>query len=95
MSLLSVGRTLHSIYTNNEAVLRSSGYSFHAFKIITSNRPTHQVLVMLGNALCETINRIKQDNNTVHVEEDNLYWLTQSDCAWVEIVGVDKAQEYL
>ena len=47
---LNVSRTWHSIYENNEAVLNSSGYSFHAFKIITSNRPTHQVLVMLGNA---------------------------------------------
>ena len=44
---LNVSRTWHSIYKNNEAVLNSSGYSFCAFKIITSNRPTHQVLVML------------------------------------------------
>ena len=81
---LNVSRTWHSIYENNKAVLNSSGYSFHAFKIITSKRPTHQVLVMLGNALCETLNRIKQNNNTAHVEEDNLYWLTQSDCVCVE-----------
>ena len=47
---LNVSRTWHSIYENNEAVLNSSGYSFCAFKIITSNRPTHQVLVLLGNA---------------------------------------------
>ena len=92
---LNVSRTWHSIYENNKAVLNSSGYSFHAFKIITSKRPTHQVLVMLGNALCETLNRIKQNNNTAHVEEDNLYWLTQSDCVWAEIVGVNKAQEYM
>ena len=91
----NVSRTWHSIYENNEAVLNSSGYSFHAFKIITSNRPTHQVLVMLGNALCETLNGIKLNNNTAHVEEDNLYWLAQSDCVWMEIVGVNKAQEYL
>ena len=50
---------------------------------------------MLGNALCEALNRIWQNNNTAHVEKDNLYWLTQSDCVWVEIVGVNKAQEYL
>ena len=92
---LNVSRTWHSIYENNEAVLNSSGYSFHAFKIITSNRPTSQVHVMLGNALCETLNRIKQNNNTANVEEDNLYWLTQSDCVWAEIVGINKAQEYL
>ena len=65
---LNVSRTWHSIYENNEAVLNSSGYSFHAFKIITSNRPTHQVFVMLGNALCETFNIIKQNNNTACVE---------------------------
>ena len=90
---LNVSRTWHSIYKNNEAVLNSSGYSFCAFKIITSNRPTCQLLVILGNVLCETLNGIRQINNTAHVEEDNLYWLT--DCVWAEIVGVNKAQEYL
>ena len=50
---------------------------------------------MLGNPLCETLNGIRQTNDTAHAEEDNLYWLTQSDCVWVEIVGVNKAQEYL
>ena len=50
---------------------------------------------MLGNALCDTLNGIRQNNNTVHVEKDNLSWLTQSNCVWVEIVGVNKAQEYL
>ena len=50
---------------------------------------------MLGNALCETLNIINQNNNTACVEEDNLYWLTQSAGVWVEIVGVTKAQEYL
>ena len=50
---------------------------------------------MLGNALCETLNRIRQNNNTACVEEDNLYWLTQSDCEWAESVGVNKVQEYL
>ena len=91
---LNVSRTWHSIYENNEAVLNSSGHCFCAFKIITSSRPTRQVLVMLGNALCETLNRIKQNNNTAHVEEENLYWLTQSDCVWAEIVGFNKAQTY-
>ena len=50
---------------------------------------------MLGNALCETLNGIKQNNNTACVEEENLYWLTQSDCVWAEIVGFNKSQEYL
>ena len=50
---------------------------------------------MLGNALCGTLNGIRQNNNTAHVKKDNLYWLTQSNCVWVEIVGVNKAQEYL
>ena len=48
---LNVSRTWHSIYKNNEAACNSSGYSFWAFKITTSNKPTHQVLLMLGNAL--------------------------------------------
>ena len=50
---------------------------------------------MLGNALCETLCGIKQNNNTACVDEENLYWLAQSDCVWVEIVGFNKAQEYL
>ena len=50
---------------------------------------------MLGNALCETLNGFWQNTNTVCVEKDNLFWLTQSDGVWVEIVGVDKAQQYL
>ena len=50
---------------------------------------------MLGNALCETLNGIRQNNNTVHVEKDNLFWLTQSNCVWADIVGDSKAQEYL
>ena len=92
---LNVSRTWHSIYENNEVACNSSGYSFCTFKIITLNRPTRQVLLMLGNALCETLNGIRQNSNTVHVEKDILFWLTQSDCVWVEIVGVDKAQQYL
>ena len=92
---LNVSRTCHSIYENNEAVLNSSGYSFCAFKITTLTKPTCQVLLMLGNALCETLNSIRQNNNTVHVEKDNLFWLTQSNCVWADIVGDNKAKEYL
>ena len=50
---------------------------------------------MLGNAFCETLNRIQQNNNTTHVEEGNLYWLNQPDCVWVKIFGFNKAQEHL
>ena len=92
---LNVSRTWHSIYKNNKAACNSSGYSFQAFKITTSNKPTRQVLLMLGNALCETLNSIRQNNNTVHVEKDNLFWLTHSNCVWAEIVVDNKAQEYL
>ena len=92
---LNVSRTLHSIYKINKAACNSSGYSFRAFKITTSSKPTHQVLLMLGNALCETLNSTRQNNKTVHVEKDNLFWLTQSNCVWADIVGDNKAQEYL
>ena len=91
---LNVSHTWHSIYENNEAACNSSGYSFHAFKITTSTKPTHQILLVLGNALCETLNSIKQNSNTVHVENDNLFWLTESNCV-ADIVGDNKAQEYL
>ena len=50
---------------------------------------------MLGNALCHTLNGIRQNNITVHVEKDNLFWLTQSNCVWADIVGDNKAMEYL
>ena len=50
---------------------------------------------MLGNALCDTLNSIRQNNNTVRVEKDNLFWLTQSNCVWADIVGDNKAKEYL
>ena len=92
---LNVSRTSHSIYANNEAALNSSGYSFWAYKITTSTKPTCQVLLMLGNALCDTLNGIRQNNNTVHVKKDNLFWLTQSNCVWADIVGDNKAKEYL
>ena len=92
---LNVSRTWHSIYENNTAVFNSSGFSFGAFKITTSTKPTHHVLLMLGNALCDTRNSIRQNLNTVHVEKDNLFWLTQSNCVWSDIVGDNKAQEYL
>ena len=92
---LKVSRTCHSIYENNTAVLNSLGYCFQAFRITTSTKPTCQVLLMLGNALCDTLNGIRQNLNTVHVEKDNLFWLTQSNCVWADIVGDNKAQEYL
>ena len=92
---LNVSRTWHSIYENNEAACNISGYSFHVFKITTSTKPTCQVLLMLGNTLCETLNSIRQNNNTMHVEKDNLFWLTQYNCVWADIFGDNKAQEYL
>ena len=92
---LNISRTWHSIYENNEAACNSSGYSFCEFKITTLTKPTWQILIMLGNALCETLNGIRQNNNTVYVEKDNLFWLTQSNCVWADIVGENKAQEYL
>ena len=92
---INVSRTWHSIYENNAAVLNSSGYSFGAIKIATSTKPTRQILLMLGNVLCDTLNSIRQNLNTVHVEKDNLYWLTHCNCVWVDLVGDSKAQEYL
>ena len=92
---LNISHMWHSIYKNNEAACNIGGYSFRAFKIITSAKPTCQILLMLGNALCDTLNGIRQNTNTVRVEKDNLFWLTQSNCVWVDIVGDNKAQEYL
>ena len=92
---LNVSRTWDSIYENNEAACNSNGYSIRAFKITTSTKPTCQILLMLGNALCDRLNGIKQNTNTVRVEQDNLFWLTQSNCVWADIVGDNKAQEYL
>ena len=70
---LNVSRIWHSIYKNNKAACNCSGYSFHVFKITTSTKPTGQVLLMLGNALCETLNSIRQNNNTVHVEKTTCF----------------------
>ena len=92
---LNVSRTWHSIYKNNEAACNISGYSFRVSIITTSTKPTCQILVTLGNALCEKLNGIRQNNNTVCVEKDNLFWLTQSNYVWADIVGDNKAQEYL
>ena len=92
---LNISHTLHSIYEINEAACNIGGYSFRAFKITTSTKPTHQILLMLGNALCETLNGMRQNTNTVCAEKDNLFWLTQSNCVWADIVGDNKAQEYL
>ena len=92
---LNVSRTSHSINKNNEAALNSSGYSFRVYEITTSTKPTCQVLLMLENALCDTLNGIRQNNNTVHVKKDNLFWLTQSNCVWADTVGDNKAMEHL
>ena len=55
---LNVSRTWHSIYENNEASLNSAGYSFRAFNIVTKTKPMHQVLINLGEAICQTLNAI-------------------------------------
>ena len=91
----NVSRTWHSIYEDNLPSCNKNGFSFRAFKITTSTKPTSQILVMLGNALCDALNGIRQNTNTVHLETDNLFWLTQSNLVWADIVGDDKAQEYL
>ena len=70
---LNVSRTSHPIYKNNEAALNSSGYSFWAYKITTLTKPTDQVLLMLGNALCHTLNGSRQNNNTVRVEKTTCF----------------------
>ena len=92
---LNVSRTSHPIYENNEAALTGSGYSFWTYKITMSTKPTCQVLLMLGNALCDTLNGIRQNNKTVRVKKDNLFWLTQSNYVLADIVGDNKAMEYL
>ena len=92
---LNVSRTWHSIYENNLPSCNKNGFSFRAFKITTSTKPTCQILVMLGNALCDALNGIRQNTNTVRLETDNLFWLTQSNLVWADIVGDSKAQEYL
>ena len=92
---LNVSTTSHPIYDNNKAALNTSGYCFRAYKITTSTEPTNQILLMLGNDLCDTLIGIRHNINTVRVEKDNLFWLTQSNCVWVDIVGDNKAKEYL
>ena len=92
---LNVSHTWHSIYENNLPSCNRNGFSFHAFKITTSTKPTRQILVMLGNTLCDALNGIRQNTNTVRLETDNLFWLTQSNLVWADIVGDSKAQEYL
>ena len=91
----NVSHTWHSIYEDNLPSCNQKGFSFCAFKITTSTKPTRQILVMLGNALCDALNGIRQNTNTVCLETDNLFWLTQSNLVWADIVGDDKAQEYL
>ena len=63
---LNVSRTSHPIYENNEAALNSSGYSFRAYKITTSTKPTCQVLLMLGNALCDTLKLVHHHLHDKH-----------------------------
>ena len=92
---LNVSHTWHSIYENNLPSCNRNGFPFRAFKITTSTKPTCQILVMLGNALCDALNGIRQNTNTVRLETDNLFWLTQSNLVWADIVGDSKAQEYL
>ena len=48
---LNVSTTSHRIYDNSEAALNSSGYFFRAYKIMTSTKPTYQILLALGNDL--------------------------------------------
>ena len=50
---------------------------------------------MLGNALCDALNGIRKNTNTVRIEPENLFWFTQSNLVWADIVGDEKAQEYL
>ena len=92
---LNVSHTWHAIYENNLPSCNRNGFPFRAFKITTSTKPTRQILGMLGNTLCEALNGIRQTTNTVHLEPENLFWLTQSNLVWADIVGDDKAQEYL
>ena len=91
----NVSHTWHSIYEDNLPSCNHRGFSFRAFKITTSTKPTRQILVLLGNALCDALNGIGENTNTVRLETDNLFWLTQSTLVWADIVGDDKAQEYL
>ena len=56
---LNVSCTWHSIYKNNQPACNRNGFFFRAFKITTSTKPTRQILVMLGNALCEALNGIR------------------------------------
>ena len=74
---LNVSRTWHSIYENNKASFNSAGYSFRAFKIVTKTKPMRQVLINLGEAICQTLNAIQQNNNMAHIDPSNLLW-TQS-----------------
>ena len=90
----NVSHTWHSIYEDNLPSCNQKGFSFRAFKITTSTKPTRQILFMLGNALCDALNGIRENTNTVRLETDNLLWLTQSTLVWADIVGDDKAQEY-
>ena len=47
------------------------------FKIVTKTKPMRQVLINLGEAICQTLNAIQQNNNMAHIDPSNLLW-TQS-----------------
>ena len=90
---LNASHTWHSIYENNEASLNSAGYSFRAFKIVTKTKHKHQVLINLGEAICQTLNAIHQNNNTAHIDPSNLLWICNP--VWSDIAGYTKAHELL
>ena len=91
----NVSHTWHSIYENNLPSCNNNEFPFCVFKITTLTKPTRQILLMLGNALCDALNGIRQNTNTVCLEPENLFWFTQSNMVWADIVGDEKAQEYL
>ena len=90
---LNASHTSHSIYENNIASFNSAGYSFRAFKIVTKTKHKHQVLINLGEAICQTLNAIHQNNNTAHIDPSNSLWICNP--VWSDIVGYTKAHELL
>ena len=53
----------------------------------------HQVLINLGEAICQTLNAIRRKNNTAHSDPSNLLWIHNP--VWSDIVGYTKAHELL
>ena len=90
---LNVSCNWHSIIKNNEALLNSAGYYFRAFKIVTKTKPMHQVLINLGEAICQTLNSIHQNNNMACIDPSNLLWIYNM--VWSDIVGYTKVHELL